>query len=254
MVALCEDFMDLSLARVPVELTRSAYRRDRSPGFPARLGFLHPEALQAFLGMQEQCGWKIVLSDCWRAVIISLVKKYPIAGPTNRYAQFPAHSGHNYGFSIDVDVTATLRLTGWTKRQLDEFMASFGWHCHRLDHKRGKEEWHYNALFIGAIDWMKFATKTRSSTALEKMIVGTYGDTWRLSRKQAQRALKFLGLYPGEVDGVWGTQSKVAARSFQRTWHLKPDGIIGTKSGRVLQLRCAEMRNPLVKDLWTVQG
>lgn len=250
----CDFFMELKLARMPVEKVRSRYRRDRSAGFPVRLGFLHPEALVAFVAMQEACGWLIVLSDGWRAAIVSLEKKYPPGKPANKYSQFPAHSGHNFGYSIDVDVPATLRLTGWSKRELDDFMASFGFYCHRRDHKRGKEEWHYNALFIGAVDWMRYATATRTSQALERMVVGTYGDTWRVTQKQAQRGLKLLGLYPGEIDGKWGNWSKVAARSFQRAWHLKEDGVIGVKSGRVLQLRCAELRNPLVQDLWTVKG
>jgi hypothetical protein len=154
-----------------------------------------------------------------------------------------------------VDVKRTLRRLRWTKRRLDEFMASFGFYCHRLDHKRGNEDWHYNGLVLPGADWFDtYATRTRSSPALEWMIVGTYGHYWRMTKKQQQRCLKFLHLYPGDIDGKFGKMSKTAARSFQRAWHLKTDGIIGKKSGRVLQFRCAELRNPLVQDLWTVTG
>lgn len=45
--------------------------------------------------------------------------------------------------------------------------------------------------------------------------------------KQKQWQLYYLGYYSGEIDGVWGVQSKAAAIRFQRDSMLDADGIFG---------------------------
>lgn len=252
MTPYCDEWMDLLLEALPHQKIRSSYRKGR-PGFPSRLAFMHPDAVAAFVRMEEACGWRIVLTDAWRASLVSLNRRYPVGKPVRRTTQPPAWSGHNHGFSIDIDVDLTLKLTGWTKRELDVFMEGFGFYCHRRDHRRGSEDWHYNAIVLPGDDWMRHAGRV-TSPAVEAMMKAIYGRYWRMTVRQKQRSLKHLKLYPGAIDGVWGGWSKKAAVAFQRAWHLTPDGVVGARTGRLLAFRCAELRNPLVRDLWTVKG
>ena len=45
--------------------------------------------------------------------------------------------------------------------------------------------------------------------------------------KQKQWQLYYLGYYGGEIDGLWGTQSKAAAIRFQKDYGLDADGVFG---------------------------
>lgn len=48
--------------------------------------------------------------------------------------------------------------------------------------------------------------------------------------KQKQWQLSYLGYYGGEIDGIWGAESKAAAVSFQKDNALDADGIFGTQT------------------------
>jgi len=45
--------------------------------------------------------------------------------------------------------------------------------------------------------------------------------------KQKQSQLKFLGYYPGAIDGIWGDRSKEATANFQDDFGLEDDGVFG---------------------------
>ena len=45
--------------------------------------------------------------------------------------------------------------------------------------------------------------------------------------KQKQCLLLYLGYYTGEVDGIWGDNSRCATEAFQRNYGLTVDGIFG---------------------------
>ena len=45
--------------------------------------------------------------------------------------------------------------------------------------------------------------------------------------KQKQWQLYYLGYYGGEIDGIWGAQSKAATVRFQKDNALETDGIFG---------------------------
>jgi len=45
--------------------------------------------------------------------------------------------------------------------------------------------------------------------------------------KQKQWQLYYLGYYSGELDGIWGSQSKAAAVRFQKDHDLDADRIFG---------------------------
>lgn len=243
--------MELQLEGLPQELIRSAYRKG-APGFPGHMSFMHPKAADAFLAMQSASGWKIVLSDMWRASGVSLQRRKE----GKRGVQPPAKSGHNFGFSIDIDVIRTMRAMKMSKKQLDKYMASFGFVCHRKDHRVSHECWHYNALVVGGEPdyWLQFS-KWRFSTAraVEMMIRAEYSRFWAPSTEQKQQYLWQLKLYLGKIDGDFGPKSKRATRAFQHHYMLKVDGDAGPKTCRVLSFRCAEKKHGLLKELYSVK-
>ena len=54
--------------------------------------------------------------------------------------------------------------------------------------------------------------------------------------KQIQIALKKAGFYKGKTDGKIGSQTIRAVREFQRSHSLKPDGIVGSKTWKALNM------------------
>ena len=62
--------------------------------------------------------------------------------------------------------------------------------------------------------------------------LGSRGDEVR----RIQKKLKSLGYYKGAVDGVYGTGTQKAVRSFQKSCGLTADGIAGPKTIRYLGL------------------
>jgi hypothetical protein len=84
------------------------------------------------------------VSDMFRSAKASLEARAQKSG-----VQPPSKSGHNFGFSIDIDLGWVLAAFGWNKQQLDEYMNSHGWYCHRKDHLKDEPEaWHFN--YFGA--------------------------------------------------------------------------------------------------------
>jgi peptidoglycan hydrolase-like protein with peptidoglycan-binding domain len=48
--------------------------------------------------------------------------------------------------------------------------------------------------------------------------------------KQVQSALKKANFYKGEIDGIFGPQTKMAIKAFQKSKGLNPDGVVGSKT------------------------
>ncbi len=195
---------------------------------PRRMRYLSAlGAAQTFDDIRDS----VVVSDMFRSPEASLRAKRERRG-----AQRPAYSGHNYGYSIDLAVAQTMRrLRLKSKRALDEFMVEYGWYCHRRDHRRDFEEWHYN-YFGREFSQYVLPKDRRTSAGLERMITARHGKWWhRMAFKDAQRALARLGLYDGDIDGKFGPLSKEALRVFQRAWLIPtPHGTLNTMSKRTL--------------------
>lgn len=52
--------------------------------------------------------------------------------------------------------------------------------------------------------------------------------------KQRQHLLAYLGYYVGTVDGIWGSGSRAAAKSFQKDAQITVDGLGGTETDGAL--------------------
>ena len=64
----------------------------------------------------------------------------------------------------------------------------------------------------------------------DAVTIGSQGDTVR----EIQKALKYNGYYNGEIDGIFGENTKAAVKNFQRDSGLTADGIVGDKTMKAL--------------------
>jgi len=155
----------------------------------------------------------LVFSDLFRSPASSLE-----AVARGRGALPPGYSCHNFGGAVDLDVDATMRRLGYTKKRLDEYMAAAGWYCHRSDHKRGSEDWHWNYL-------PSPPSGRLSSDEAERHLVDLYEAQWSALRSDLhaeQTALAALGLYRGAIDGIVGKQTRSARAAFSSAWLTRP--------------------------------
>ena len=84
-----------------------------------------------------------------------------------------------------------------------------------------------NILIITAVLSPFMTDMWTSSSAVETLSkFGSRGDEVR----QIQRKLKSLGLYKGNIDGIYGTATRDAVRQFQRNCGITVDGIAGPKT------------------------
>lgn len=246
--------MKLLLEPLAYECIPGIYGRSGT-GFPRRMAYLHPDAASLFAEMQDSMSWSVTLSDCWRSSVASLNRKWPPGRPMRPGTQPPAFSAHNYGLAIDIDVDRTLRVLGCSKEHLDVTMAKHHWFCHRRDHRRGREDWHYNCLGVGGHPQRLLMLASRRSTAraVEHAIVELYGRSWEMTPLELQQHLAAVRLYDGELDAIIGPLSISAIKAFQRAWHLKPDGDPGPRTRRTLAFRVAELECDLVNHYWNVR-
>lgn len=221
--------MKLILTALDQKLVRGIYTiKGMSGRMPASACFLAPDTARSWAF--ENFNETLVVSDILRTPESSLQ-----AVKSGRGAKMPGFSGHNFGYSIDIDVKKSMKLTGCkTKLELDGFMGKRGWYCHRMDSKLDSESWHYN--FLGSHANIRGTT---SAPELENKILANYGSQLKLDNVGVQTALKKLGLYGGDLDGKLGPRSKEAIAAFCRAWNLKPSD--GDKLARTLAFVAREV-------------
>jgi len=213
-------WMQIDLVAMPASLVVGIYGKSKNE-MPSRARFLQSKVAGAYAALMTS-GKPVKVSDMCRSPESSLA-----AVKAGRGAQRPGYSGHNYGFSIDVDVTQWLKShsKGRHKEELDEFMNEHGWYCHRKDHLRAMEDWHYNYFGDDPDRYLAAcARKQRTASGLEQLIQDHYGDAMTLTKIDVQTALESLHLYAGAIDGLIGPISKEAILAFQRAWMLTTDG------------------------------
>lgn len=199
-----------------------------------RMRYLHPDAAASFKEMNADKVLKV--SDMLRTPEGSLLNRQR-KGKGLR----PGWSGHNWGFSIDISYGWVMRQHGFTKIELDAWMASHGWYCHNIPGEtRDYEAWHYNYLGEEAEHFLSYRKDSKKSTwklPVSYKIIKYYGHWWKNADAiTVQSALKKLKLYRGDIDGILGDLSDQAIRAFQRAWMLDVDGIAGPMTARTLLL------------------
>lgn len=224
--------MILNLRKLEAYAVTGIYGKNKNE-LPERMRFLAPDAATSYLKWLSP--WAVV-SDMLRSAESSLQ-----ARREGRGAQPPSYSGHNYGFSIDLDVDRSMKNLGIkTKRELNEKMAEAGWYCHRRDNQRGREDWHYNFFGANHAEFVR-PTDSRTSAGLERKIQTAYGQAWiKMTNEELQIGLAKLKLYSGGVDGKLGPLSKEATRVFQRSWRLTETGVADIYTKRTLAFVTAD--------------
>ena len=56
-----------------------------------------------------------------------------------------------------------------------------------------------------------------------------------MNTKEKQCLLHVLGYYVDELDGIWGTCSKVATKAFQEDFGLVPTGVVDETTAKALK-------------------
>ena len=56
-----------------------------------------------------------------------------------------------------------------------------------------------------------------------------------MTNQQKQCLLYYLGYYNGNIDGIWGSKTRKAAKAFQKDYGLTADGIVGEKTIKALK-------------------
>lgn len=55
--------------------------------------------------------------------------------------------------------------------------------------------------------------------------------------EEIQELLKASGYYTGAIDGIFGPETETAVKNFQKSFQLKVDGIVGTKTYEALAVQ-----------------
>src|SRR5436853_1929654 len=186
-------------------------------GVPNRLpmwsGFLHPLAARSYL--DDLADW-IVVSEMLRTAEGSL-----IAMASGTGSRAPGYSGHNFGFSIDVNLEQTLANLGLSKPAFDRWMVERGWYCARRDSTRGLDDAHYDYLRAGSE--LNLASTADPIRDVEQLIVRVHGDALLPADDECEVILKKLRMFGGIVDGSLGLLAQEGIKIFQRAWNLIGD-------------------------------
>lgn len=220
--------MQLRFTRLPAT-TRGIYTVGGVIGrLPPRFLLLYPEVAESFRALEAETGG-LVYSDIRRTAMESLQAIRSKAG-----VQAPSHSGHNFGFSVDVAIEETQALYGWTYAVMRAKLENHGWYCYRRDGKIASEAWHFSATspHRDGEPW---------SAPMDRMIEATYGSALRLDLRGIQAGLAKMHLYPGAIDGLNGPLTQRAWRAYQRAWYLPPTDTNDVESQRLLAFVTADV-------------
>jgi peptidoglycan hydrolase-like protein with peptidoglycan-binding domain len=214
---------------------------------------LFPEARDAFVRMRQAAaadGVRLQIASAWR----DLKRQQDARGRQgNPLAVAQGPSAHMYGLAVDLRLRAPgLELVERSTRARDrmanvvrmyrspvyKWMAlngsRFGW----FPYRREPWHWEYNPPgFAARFEGNTSAGTTRKFEALELEEFEWEEEVNRSSRAYAMWVQSSLNKIQGlslAVDGIIGTQTRSAIRSFQQRKGLAPDGIVGSMTEAAL--------------------
>jgi len=190
---------------------------------PKRALYMRPEAAHALMLVEEDTGG-LVYTDIYRSPLaIRDAYRSKVTSSGQHITQPVSYSFHGFGGCVDVDVEETLKKLGTTYDGLCTIMEARKFYCHRRDgNPTASESWHFNYLGDDADALIDLTTDDHATWAkpAEAMIQKWYGPE----------------LHPGdvEVDAMLHQAGVSDVRTFQRKWDLIVDGVVGSKTRRVL--------------------
>lgn len=235
--------MALTLLRTPIPATAPGIyplvngQANRTIGkLPDRFRYLHPEAAASCVRMLGLAPW-MRFSDMWRSAAESLHAVETKAG-TKR----PGYSGHGFGFSVDLDVDDCLRRSGMSKPELDAWMQTNGWWCHRRDGQGGSESWHFNFLGAPTAEGAGiYPDETNTAGAIERKILAVYGPGFNLTEEEVTAALAQCHFDAG--DATFAPIASAGVKAFQRAWDIQVTGILDSMTIRTLAFVTATLQD-----------
>jgi len=173
-------------------MLRLELARVEIPGLPPEISWLQPDAARAYDEMQKACGHRLILLDAFRPVLAQIECN---RGNDQRKHATPTKSGHNFGWSFDVDFKNTilqfarsgspeLMAASRDRNAVARWMLQFGWYAVK------NEGGHFDFL-------------TSFPTVLAR-IDTMYGEGFALTNHDVQRALNKLVGSNLEIDGDLG--------------------------------------------------
>lgn len=90
-------------------------------------------------------------------------------------------------------------------------------------------------LIFTVLTFVYYVQKEETGAVYTLSKIGSRGNEVR----QIQKKLKELGYYKGSVDGIYGTGTQKAVRSFQKNCGITADGVAGPKTLKYLGLSSA---------------
>ncbi len=90
-------------------------------------------------------------------------------------------------------------------------------------------------LIFTVLTFVSYVQKEETGAVYTLSKIGSRGNEVR----QIQKKLKELGYYKGSVDGIYGTGTQKAVRSFQKNCGITADGVAGPKTLKYLGLSSA---------------
>ena len=80
-----------------------------------------------------------------------------------------------------------------------------------------------------------------TSINLPVLRLGMQGSTV----KRLQQRLQAIGLFKNPIDGVFGLQTETAVKAAQRRYRLKPDGVVGSATWKVLARQQSKVKSKI---------
>lgn len=192
----------LQLSQVKARASRK-YHKNRTGRLPKRMSWMEPGAASEFERMNKTCDQRMTFTDVYRSTMTQILAIRRAGKKKRRLYAPPTKSGHNFAFSLDVDIEETLEnfrksrvpelvAASRDDQALGRWMLQFGFSGIR------RERWHYNHL------------GDHASTV--KKIEAVHGAELAPGNEDVQRALNRLVNQNLDIDGMLGMKTTEAAR------------------------------------------
>lgn len=160
-------------------------------------------------------------SEMWRDSVDSLLAK------RLKGSSLVGYSPHNYGLSVDLDVTTILEQKKIRYEDLLWLMKRRGWYCFRRDGSQDQSgSNHFNFLGDDAEKYLSKSSQdpTTWQTIPELRIWERHSQDFRMETSEVQAKLSKIGFFTEPFTGQRDLYTREAILAFQRAWDLVQTG------------------------------